>query len=62
MTVDGAGAVGFLLQAPVVVEKLFVYPVAYPGIIFPRWVSANSVEDRENGYLGCCIHRRSDLS
>ena len=31
----GVGAFGFLLQASVVTEKFFVYPVEYSGILYP---------------------------
>jgi len=48
VTVDGAGASGLLLQASVVGEKIFVYAVSYPGILFPWGGSTNSVVDREN--------------
>ena len=45
MTVDGAGAVGLLLQASVVAEKLFRISSCVPRN-FVRAVSTNSVEDR----------------
>jgi hypothetical protein len=56
VTVDGAGAVGLLLQASVVVEKLFRMSSGVPRIFFRVGVcSTNAVEDRgrrERGSVG----------
>ena len=55
MTVDGAGAVGFLLQASVVAEKYFRISSGGPRNLIPfegvQLIQLRT-EDRENGDLG----------
>ena len=51
MTVDGAGAVGFLLHASVVAETLFRISSGVNTNFVRGGCTTNSVEDRENGYL-----------